>query len=407
MKIAPKHGALLLASLVAVAAAAYLLGRQHAPEPAEGPVAVESQPRAGGEAEAAASPHSEVGIPNFVQFQIGQRNVKSVLVDGDVAWIGTSGGLVRYVPERKEHRIYDNRSGLLSNGVFYVGRMGDEIWAGTYGGGLSVLRPESGQWRNYNIPHGLADAFVYDALRTRDGDVWIATWSGANRILDGKLDQVESWRLYTVENTQGGLPNDWVYGLAEGKDGEIWLATEGGLARFADGAWTNWSHEDGLGAAYEAVAGDIQFQNDPGEFSAHHARQKQEQGLGDITVAYNPNYIVSLAVDEAGVVWAGTWGAGLSRFDGRTWRTYTHDQGLPSNHVFAIEIDADGDLLVGTSRGLARFDGETFTAFGRKDGLFSDTVFAIGVGRDSSLWVGSFGGVAWFPDGLNRPLAVQ
>ena len=27
---------------------------------------------------------------------------------------------------------------------------------------------------------GLGDAFVYDVMTTRDGDVWIATWSGVN-----------------------------------------------------------------------------------------------------------------------------------------------------------------------------------------------------------------------------------
>ena len=75
-------------------------------------------------------------------------------------------------------------------------------------------------------------------METQDGDVWIATWSGANRIRGGKLRDRCKWELHTVENTKGGLPNDWVYGLAEGKNGSVWLATEGGLARFARGSGT-------------------------------------------------------------------------------------------------------------------------------------------------------------------------
>jgi hypothetical protein len=71
-------------------------------------------------------------------------------------------------------------------------------------------------------------------------------------------------------------------------------------------------------------------------------------------VAYNPNYIVSMAVDAQGVVWAGTWGGGLSRFDGKTWTHYTVAEGLPGNHVFMLHIDPKGQLWIGTNDGLAR-----------------------------------------------------
>ncbi len=178
------------------------------------------------------------------------------------------------------------------------------------------------------MPNGLGDAFVYDVLETSDGDIWIATWSGANRILGGKMDEVESWELYTVDNTGGGLPNDWVYGLAEAPDGSIWFATEGGLARYEQGRWRNWDHEDGLGAPYELVEKSIQFRSDPATQSGHHALQKQDQELEHVNVAYNPNYVVGLAIDAGGEVWAGTWGGGLSRFDGETWRTFTIRDGL-------------------------------------------------------------------------------
>jgi hypothetical protein len=77
-------------------------------------------------------------------------------------------------------------------------------------------------------------------------------------------------------------------------------------------------------------------------------------GLQKVDVAYNPNYIVSLAVDSQGVVWAGTWGGGLSRFDGKTWTQYTVAEGLPGNHVFMLHIDPKGVMWIGTNNGLAR-----------------------------------------------------
>lgn len=330
----------------------------------------------------------------FTHFRVGNKNVKRLFVDGDTVWVGTSGGAVRYDTKTDEYKLFDTKSGLLSNGVFYVGKLDDRVVVGTYGGGLSLLDAKTGGWETYNIPEGLGDAFVYDVLKAKNGDVWIATWSGVNRVKGGRLKDRSAWELHTVESTKGGLPNDWVYGLAEGKDGEIWLGTEGGLAHFKEGRWQNWNHAKGLGAPYEKVKEHIQYKSDPSKVSEHHAAQKKEMGLENIDVAYNPNYIVSMTVDAQGIVWAGTWGGGLSRFDGKSWTHYTVSEGLPGNHVFMLHIDPKGTMWIGTNNGLAKMTGSGFEVLTTQDGLFGNTVFSMTTARDGTLWVGSFGGVA-------------
>lgn len=330
----------------------------------------------------------------YTHFRVGNRNIKAMLSDGNLIWVGTSGGVIRYDTISEEHKLFDVRSGLLSNGVFHLNKLGGKLAVGTYGGGLSLLDPDTETWENFNIQHGLADPFVYDTLEASNGDLWIATWSGANRVRGGRLDDRSSWDLFTVDNTTGGLPNDWVYGLAEGKDGVIWFATEGGLARFNNGSWDNWNHNDGLGAPFEQVKDQIEFTRDPAKLSSHHARQKVEQGLGDVDIAYNPNYIVALLVDADGVVWSGTWGGGLVRFDGETWRNYTVTDGLPANHVFMLKRGQEGAIWVGTSKGLSRFRNGEFETFTTADGLFADYVFSMATDPQGALWVGSFGGAA-------------
>lgn len=333
----------------------------------------------------------------FTHFRVGNRNVKGLYVGERYAWIGTSGGVIRYDMNTDQHVIFDNKiSGILSNGVFHISKLGDRIVAGTYGGGLSLYDPSRDSWQNYNIPDGLADQFVYDVEQTKNGDVWIATWSGANLVRQGKFDDPSQWSTYTVENTDGGLPNRWVYSIEEGPDGAIWMATEEGLARFKNGKWKNWQHSDGLGAPFEQVKDEIKFTNDPSKTSSHHARNKKDQGLQDVNVAYNPNYIIALAVDKKGWVWCGTWGGGLARFDGTSWKNYTTADGLPANHVFMLNIDAKGQLWVGTNQGLAKMnaDGTGFDVMTTKDGLFANNVFSMTHAPDGTMWVGSFGGVA-------------
>ena len=351
------------------------------------PLAIAADTTHGKAGGAAAAPRQ------FTHFRVGNRNVKRIYIEGARVWVATSGGLIRYDTRSDEYKLYDVRSGLLSNGVFHVGRLSGRIVVGTYGGGLSLLDEASGSWKTYNVPEGLGDAFVYDVLQAKNGDVWIATWSGANRVRGGALDDAGAWELHTVESTRGGLPNDWVYGLAEGSNGDVWFATEGGVARYRTGKWTRWTHAQGLGADYAKVKDHIDFKSDPARYSAHHEMQKQEMGLQGVQVAYNPNYVVSLAVEPDGTVWAGTWGGGLARFDGRRWRNFTTADGLPGNHVFMLHRDAAGTLWIGTNNGLARRAHGRFKVLTTEDGLFSNAVFSM-ASAAGSLWVGGYGGVA-------------
>jgi len=380
--------AVLIIAVIAVAGGAYWVGTQQGAKSQSQPVVPDGAPAA----------HPAVAAPDpdahFTHFQVGPRNIKSILADGDIIWVGTSGGIIRYDTVADTYKLFDTATGLLANGIFHLSKLGGRLVAGTYGGGLAILGDDQETWKIYNIPDGLGDGFIYDVLELDNGDVWIATWSGVNRVRGGDLDDRSKWELYTVENTGGGLPNDWVYALQPGRDGDVWLATEGGLSHFADGEWKSWSHADGLGAPYELVRDQIEFMNDPAQYSEHHARQKQEMGLQDVDVAYNPNYIVALLADRDGTVWAGTWGGGLSHFDGENWTVYTVADGLPGNHVFMLHQDPEGNIWIGTNNGMARFADGEFKHYSTADGLYAQQVFAMATADDGSKWVGSFGGVA-------------
>lgn len=392
----------LIAMMLFVAGCAKQAEDTSAAAPANDAAAPASEQVAGTGEQKTAQPDERTGKTvedpkaKFTNFRVGENNVKAIYVDGKVIWVGTSDGVIRYNTETDDFRMFDNRDGLLSKGIFHVGKLDGRIVAGTYGGGMSIYNETSDKWENYNIPNGLADAFVYKVLKASNGDVWIATWSGANRVRGGDLKDRSKWDVYTVENTKGGLPNDWVYSLEEGKDGVIWFATEGGLARFKDDKWQNWNHDKGVGVDFEKIKNDPQFGTDPAKFSEHHAKQAKEMGLEGVSGggAYNPNYIVSLLVDKNGIVWCGTWGGGLARFDGSKWQNYSMADGLSGNHVFMLHQDPAGKMWVGTNNGLASFDGKKFkTELTRENGLFSNAVFAMGTGADASQWIGTYGAV--------------
>ncbi len=71
----------------------------------------------------------------------------------------------------------------------------------------------------------------------------------------------------------------------------------------------------------------------------------------------------SIIEDKTGYLWIGTEGGGLARFDGASFRVYTTLDGLQSNVVTHLNIDAKDNLWIMHPRGITRFDGSHFRKF--------------------------------------------
>ena len=78
-----------------------------------------------------------------------------------------------------------------------------------------------------------------------------------------------------------------------------------------------------------------------------------EDGLPDLKIE-------CLHIDCQGMLWIGTHEAGVVRYDGSTFETFTTRDGLAGNGVYSIIEDRDGRLWFSTSQGLNRYDGHSF-----------------------------------------------
>jgi len=322
--------------------------------------------------------------------------VKSLAFDKDNLWLGLAFGLIRYDTRTElEHQIFtvESTRGFLSNGIYKVAvdAYGNK-WIGTHGGGLSrfdgrqwtTFTPYGGgkttydrEWSVYPAGTGLGDLWVYDIFFDSDQTVWIATWKGVSHF-DGK-----TFKTYTQED---GLLDKWVYAIAKDRDGIFWFGTEGGLSRFDGRHWSGYTHRDGLGAdigATSQIDASDSYSN-----GAHHGGQKVNQ-MG------NPNFVLHIAVDRENNKWVGTWGAGLSRFDGVRWITYTAGNGtIGGNFIHALEIDPDGNIWAGTENGVSRFDGKSWKTYTTADGLLNNNVFSIAFDTKGNKWFGTWDGLS-------------
>jgi len=328
-------------------------------------------------------------------WQIGQVVIRALAVRGDEVWIGTSNGLIRFNRKSEAHQVYNTKSGLLSNVVVSIHfDSKGSAWIGTYGGGLSRFDGKSWEhftpygrgpktygpeWVLYNPKNGLGDLWVYDLLFEPNGTMWAATWKGASRF-DGK-----SFVTYTMDD---GLVDKWVYTIEREPSGVLWFGTEGGINRFDGKTMKGWTHRDGLGADVGISKADPPAGDGYEEGPAHHQQDRKENQEA------NPNYVISSAIDAKGIKWFGTWGGGLSRFDGKNFKNYTTADGLAGNIVNAIEIDKQGVMWIGTNKGISRFDGKSFKNFNMMSGLLGDYIYSIAIDPDGNKWFGTFGGVS-------------
>jgi serine phosphatase RsbU (regulator of sigma subunit)/ligand-binding sensor domain-containing protein len=108
------------------------------------------------------------------------------------------------------------------------------------------------------------------------------------------------------------------------------------------------------------------------------------------------NGVRALCEDSQGRLWIGAGGGGVSCFDGKRFTIYTAADGLADNRVSAICEDSQRRLWIGTDRGLSCFDGHGFTTYTTADGLVDNGVSAICEDSQGKLWIVAGGVLSCF-----------
>ena len=181
--------------------------------------------------------------------------------------------------------------------------------------------PERPRFRVAGPAQGLPSTDIKALARDADGYLWIATADGLARH-DG-ID-MRIWRHDPQD--PAGLPGNNVQALVVDARNRVWIATEDGGISVLDARRTRFSHY---------------------RLSSH-----PQLGSDDVWALAR----------QGDAVWAGTYDGGLTRIDvdGGMQRYTLANDGLPSDTVLSLAVDADGVLWVGTDKGLARQRGRRF-----------------------------------------------
>lgn len=210
-------------------------------------------------------------------------------------------------------------------------------------------------------------------------------------------------------SVEDGLTQSTVYAILQDKEGFMWFGTRDGLNRYdgtriisyrtQPGKSFTLSHpniraltEDDNGMLWIGTDGGglNRFNTDSGKFYNYtflSTVETENQEHPDDNPALKQ--ILSLAIDYEGLIWVGHRHYGVSLFDParETFRLFGEDlsEPAPQGSVWALEVDNEGVVWIGTEHGLWRYVGGSFFELV----LPEEPIWSVYSDDDGIIWVGT------------------
>ncbi len=267
----------------------------------------------------------------FIVNPIATRILSIYETDTDILMIGTDGNGV-YTLKLTE---FPNKS-LSSNQLAYpivrsilVTRKGD-VMIGTKGGGIDIFDANGNHIREISVKNGLSNNSVLSLCERYDGSIWAGS--------DGKGVDIISADYKTIRN----FPRDFkavdpvnfasVYRILEDSDHRIYLGTSG----------------------FGVIL--IDFDNSKPSLPISCEQLVLDK---NITIPGQQKQIVyALAEEKAGIIWIGTRGLGVYRYNTINKRviaqytTVTHPNLIRNDDILVLFNDQNGSIWAGSSNGI-------------------------------------------------------
>ncbi|MDN5284542.1 MAG: histidine kinase [Mucilaginibacter sp.] len=314
-------------------------------------------------------------------------------------WIGQYDGLSCY--KNLPFELYTVQDGLVYNEVYSI--MEDSknnYWVGT-AGGITVFNPKitlTNKVKNFTVKDGLPDNLIYKTFEDSRKNIWIAC---ANK---GAACYLPDKKKFLVFSGSNGLAGKEVVSINEDKKGRIWLATlDSGVAVYNYDKKQMQSYKSGKGfvsnsvwTIYRDAHGQLWFgSQDKGLIYLDTLTDQFVIAPGQEKL---PNHrFGSISSDSKGNIWIASIGAGIFKYDGKSFKQYGIREGIKSNNPYFIFCDRDDHIWLGTNVGIDLFNPITLTTrnFVKNDGFMGieTNQNAVYQARNNDLWIGTMNGL--------------
>jgi ligand-binding sensor domain-containing protein len=117
-----------------------------------------------------------------------------------------------------------------------------------------------------------------------------------------------------------------------------------------------------------------------------------------LSFCYPSDFVIidNLVIGKDGSIWIGCR-CKLLHFDGKTWTTYSNENGVAEGDISDLALDNFGNLWVATHKGnLSKYNGKQWTIYNESNTTKLVDINAILALPDGTLWLGGYKGVSRF-----------
>ncbi len=279
------------------------------------------------------------------------------------AWIGTENGLSSF--DGSNWNSYKEIDGLLDNEITAIEvDINNVKWIGYEYNGIpseGVSSFDGSTFKHYK--DNILDQNNVSSIAADDNGVkWIGCMIGGD---DGGVYSFDGTTWDHFSSKTSGLLNNRISSIDIDNNGIVWFGTWLGLSGYDGTRWTSIEIKNSFSSRWDRSDRIHAFSIGPNniKWAGTEIIDDNDYSLtsidGDDRKAYKKSNgypvwgIVSLDVDDKGVVWAGSEYAGVTRFDGNIWTQYTMKDGLSDDNVKNIAVAPDGTIWIGTNNGIS------------------------------------------------------
>jgi len=358
-----------------------------------------------------------------------------------VLWIGTKNGLNRLDIETEKFTRFGSANEKTGLGNDYITSIyednSDELWIGTQSG-MKRFNRKTGKFKRFqhdpNNPNNLNhnNCIITQSTASEQSILWVGTWQGLQ-----KFDRItEKFIRYKHDqDNMNALNINWIYPDTRGN---LWMPTHNaGLNKFniESGQYTNYQYDPNNPSSISSimlgsVVEDTVQGNEVLWVATYNGLNKLDLKTDKFThYKHNPgnpqslcnDRLIRVFKDKTGIIWVGTHGGGLSKFDPRQQKFELIKQeignldGLNNNVIVAItesKYYGPNVFWIGTQNGgLNKYDRNTgsFIHFRHNphnaNSLSNDfviTLFESQFQGRNELWIGTIDGLDKFDLNTNK-----
>lgn len=334
----------------------------------------------------------------------------------DNIWVGTSRGLVLFDPETGTFTPPPDETGLLSSRIFDIRHFDDnKLWIATELNGVLVLdlnryplKTDGGLvyriaegYNKYSVSNSTVRSIFQDSFQ----NIWIGTYGGGLNFIGHSEPFFKAYDYSPIADDRYGLNNKVVSSLCIDADHKLWAGTDGGGINVLYRGERIAVHDTGSGGvahnSIPSVFRDSKGNLWAGSFLGGIHRFDRETGRTTIIGTEEGAYFVCCFFeDREGVIWAGS-NTGIYLIDPRDGAILRKYDGsiLPEEFVRSIGQDTRGNVWIGTfGRGMAVYtpDMKEIARYDEPGGFCSNMINHIYRDSENNMWVATNEGLVRF-----------